>query len=176
MLILAGVVVSLALGENGIFSTASGATQKYKIEEIRERIEIVLADLETEVILGDKDLTVEYALIKLEENGIFEEIDQEEQIGIIAGHVITLGYNENEKVIIKDIESDEIGRIQVKLLTKGYTKGPVEVEINVKTKKDSVKSLNIPQGIKAKDGEMGVYEIESNGNYLVQAVLENGKK
>ena len=46
MLILAGVVISLTLGENGIFNTAKYAVTKTKEETAREKLELALVDLQ----------------------------------------------------------------------------------------------------------------------------------
>ena len=46
MLILAGVVISLTLGENGLFTTAKYAVVKTEEETAREKLEIALADLQ----------------------------------------------------------------------------------------------------------------------------------
>lgn len=46
MLILAGVVLNLTIGENGIFNTAKYAVAKTKEETAREKLELALADLQ----------------------------------------------------------------------------------------------------------------------------------
>ncbi len=46
MLILAGVVLSLTIGENGLFKTAKYAVQKNSEETAREKLELALADLQ----------------------------------------------------------------------------------------------------------------------------------
>ncbi len=173
LLILAGITINLTVGQNGILNRAQEAGKNYKESEVRENVELALLDLQTEVIFDNQDLTVEYALNKLEEKGVFEEIDIEEQTGITGGYVITLGYDENGNVIIVDMVPDGVARIQAKVITKGYTKGPVEISVSVKTKGETVTSLNIPEGMTKK--EEGIYEVTSNGKYLIQAVLANGE-
>ena len=173
LLILAGITINLTVGQNGILNRAQEAGKNYKESEVRENVELALLDLQTEVIFDNQDLTVEYALNKLEEKGVFEEIDIEEQTGITGGYVITLGYDENGNVIIVDMVPDGVVRIQAKVITKGYTKGPVEISVSVKTKGEAVTSLNIPEGMTKK--EEGIYEVVSNGTYLIQAILGNGE-
>ena len=46
MLILSGVVISLTLGENGLFTTAKYAVTKTEEETAREKLEVALADLQ----------------------------------------------------------------------------------------------------------------------------------
>ena len=172
LLILAGIAINLTVGQRGILNQAQNAGKTYKEAEIRENVELALLDLRTEVIFSNQDLTVEYALEKLQEKGVFEEIDKDQQTGISGGYVITLGYDENGNVIIVDIQPDRVARIIAKIVTKGYTRGPVEVSVSVKTKGESVSSLNIPTGWTKKSE--GVYEVASNGTYKIQAVLGNG--
>lgn len=174
LLILAGITINLTIGQRGILNRAKEAGKSYKESEIRENVELALLDLRTEVIFDNVDLTIEYALNKLEEKKVFEEIDQEEQTGITGGYVITLGYDENGNVIIQDISLDGQARIQARILTKGYTNGLVEIAISVKTNGESVSSIKVAEGMKPKAGVEGIYEVESNGSYLVQAVLESG--
>ncbi len=174
LLILAGITINLTIGQRGILNRAKEAGKSYKESEIRENVELALLDLRTEVIFDNVDLTIEYALNKLEEKEVFEEIDQEEQTGITGGYVITLGYDENGNVIIQDISLDGQARIQARILTKGYTNGLVEIAISVKTNGESVSSIKVAEGMKPKAGVEGIYEVESNGSYLVQAVLESG--
>ena len=174
LLILAGITINLTVGQRGILNRAQEAGKSYKESEIREKIELVLLDLQTEVIFHNTDLTVEYALNQLKEKEILEEIDQEEQTGIIGDYIITLGNDENGNVIIQDISLDGQARIQAKILTKGYTNGLVEIAISVKTNGESVSSIKVAEGMKPKAGVEGIYEVESNGSYLVQAVLDSG--
>ncbi len=172
LLILAGITINLVVGQRGILNRAQEAGKTYKESEVRENVELALLDLETDVIFDNQEMTVEYALEKLQEKGVFEEIDKEEQTGICGEYVVTLGYDENGKVVIQDIQLDAVARITARILTEGYTNGKVEIAISVKTKGESVSSLNIPEGMMKKSE--GVYEVESNGTYLVQAVLESG--
>ena len=46
MLILAGVVLSLSIGENGLFKTAKYTVQKNSEVEAKEKLELALADLQ----------------------------------------------------------------------------------------------------------------------------------
>ena len=56
MLILAGVAISLTLGENGLFTTAKYAKKQYEEEAIREKVVLMLGDYSTNRYTNDKDL------------------------------------------------------------------------------------------------------------------------
>lgn len=45
-LILAGVVITLTIGEDGLLRTAKNATTSYEEQQAREKLEIVLVDLQ----------------------------------------------------------------------------------------------------------------------------------
>lgn len=60
MLILAGVVISLTIGENGIFKIAKYAVQKNSEEIAREKLELALADLAAHKYTNDNYNENEY--------------------------------------------------------------------------------------------------------------------
>lgn len=113
MLILAGVMLNLTIGENGLFETAKYAVKKYELEEIREEVEIRIADIITkETILGNK-ITIEDVLQKLVENGTFEIIDKESDVGSIDNYDIKLKQNEDGSIIIETIDILGVERVPV---------------------------------------------------------------
>lgn len=172
LIILAGVAINLSIGENGIFTKAKNASEKYKIAQIRETVELGILDVEMKEVNLGNEVTVEQALIEIEEKGIFEEIDLKEQTGICEGYIIKLGYNENGKVIIDGIEKDEGERITVKTEPLGFTNGNVEIEIGVSPNQINITNIEVPNEITQK--ENGKYEVTKNGIYLIKVTLENG--
>lgn len=99
LLILAGVVINLALGENGLLKMASNTTKTYKIEEIREKVKLALLDYNSRKMTKEEEPEVEDALKNLLENGTFQEINKETSIGIIDDYEITLSKEKGEVVI-----------------------------------------------------------------------------
>lgn len=173
LLILSVITINLAIGENGIIKTAKEAGESYKITQIKEIIESEIIAMDTEKLLKGEDLTVEQALIGIEENGIFEEIDLAEESGIREGYIIQLGYNENGKVVILSIEKDVGTRLEITLNPTGYTNENVEVSITVKSNKSNITDIEVPQEMAKK--ENGTYEVSKNGTYHVIANLDNGQ-
>ena len=59
LLILAGVSISLVVGENGVLSRATGAAEKSKRSQMKEAMDLALEDCQTEFIdykyAGDED-------------------------------------------------------------------------------------------------------------------------
>lgn len=72
LLILASISIATLTGKGGIFSKASEATQKTKMEEEKERLELVKAEVAIE---NDGQVTIDKYIEKLKEKDI---VDQEE--------------------------------------------------------------------------------------------------
>ncbi|MCI8352178.1 MAG: hypothetical protein HFJ58_00880 [Clostridia bacterium] len=174
LLILAGVIINIALGKNGLLNIAKTAGENYKIEGIKETIEAEILAIDIEKISKGETLTIEQALVEIKQKGTFEEIDIEENTGIIQGYIIELGYNENGKVVITDIEKDTGTRITVKLTPSGYTNQNIELEIGVNPKEIKITNIEVPSTITK--NEQGKYEVSKNGTYLIKVTLENGEK
>lgn len=121
LLILAGIVISLAIGENGIIKKAGQAGEEYKLASIRENVELGIMDCKTQSILTQQEITVESVLQELVEKNIFESIDKEEQIGNIDIYEVKLGYDENHDVIIESIQKATGVRFIYNLDPVGYT-------------------------------------------------------
>ena len=68
MLILAGITLNLTLGEHGIFKTARDASDEYSKQEAKERLELVLLDMQAEKITNSAYNENEYLTKKIEEN------------------------------------------------------------------------------------------------------------
>lgn len=171
MLILAGVVLNLTIGENGLFKITKQAGEDYKIAGIKEKVEQEILVLQAGKIEKDEKLTVEQALIGLEKNKTFSEIDLIEQTGIVDGYIIKLGYDMWENVIIEGINKDGEIRIVTKIEPKGYTKEKVTIAISLKGSNAKVTNIDVPEEMIKK--EDGTYEITKNGTYLVKVILDN---
>lgn len=173
LLILAAVTINVLIGDNGLFKTAKKAGESYQIAGIRETIEAEILAMDAEKISKGETLTIEQALVAIKQKGTFEEIDLDERTGIIQGYIVTLGYNENGKVVIKDIEKDIGTRIIITLNTEEYTKENIELEIGVKPEEINITNIEVPSTITK--NEQGKYEVSQNGTYLIKVTLENGE-
>ncbi len=70
MLILAGVVISLTIGEKGLINTAKYAVQKNSEETAREKLELALADLQAYKYTDEAYNENEYINIYIENKGM----------------------------------------------------------------------------------------------------------
>ena len=70
MLILVGITLNLTLGEHGIFTTAKNASDEYSKQEAREKLELVLLDMQSEKVTNTEYNENEYLTKKIEENNM----------------------------------------------------------------------------------------------------------
>lgn len=172
MLILAGVVLNLAIDENGLIKIASNTAEKYKLEEIREKVDIAMANvIAKETALGN-EITIEKVLQELLEDQTFESIDKENSIGNIGDYEVKLKENEDGSIVIEYVQKATGIRITYSLDPKGYTNSE---KVSILFKVDGeVKSVKKPDGLVAypKQGKIALdYEVDKNGKY--QFIVEN---
>lgn len=65
LIILAGVAINLTLGENGIFNKAKYAVEQQKMAEVKERVELAIADIQTDKITKGEECTVDTIISEL---------------------------------------------------------------------------------------------------------------
>lgn len=172
MLILAGVVLNITIGENGLFKIAKQAVQKYTVEEIRERIEIEIANIiAKETALGN-DITIGNVLQELLDNETFESIDKKEHIGNIEEYEVKLKQNDDGSIVIEGVEKATGIRMTYTLNPKGYT-NVEQVSILFKVQ-GKVNKIAKPDGLivyPTKDSVALDYPVDKNGTYLF--IVEN---
>lgn len=166
MLILAGVVINLTLGENGLLTVANKGKKEYEEASIIEKVEIALAEYNTNKLIIDEDVDVDDALQTLLNNKIFDNILEDDDIGIIKNYEITL-IKENDNIVIKDIQiTDGSTRIRYSYNQKQYTNEDIEIKI---TASGNVVKLVKPGDIEelAIDGKIeATYTVKENGKYV----------
>ena len=94
LIILAGVTLNLALGENGIFNKSKQGANKYMMESVKEELLLIIHDKELEYVKLEKELTLnelknptikdveslEIRLKKEDKNAVVYEVDEERKI------------------------------------------------------------------------------------------------
>lgn len=174
---MAGIVINLSVGENGLFNKAKTAKEKYEIAGIREKIEIEILNIELEEDNLGNEVTIELVLQKLLDNKTFETIDKGGKIGYIDSYEVKLKYNESNKVVIEYVKEATGVKVTYSLEPSTYTKEErVDILLKVQGK---VKSITSPDGLVVypKQDTIGVdYSVTSNGSYTFIIENEDGKK
>ncbi len=103
LLILAGVVINVLIGENGLFNVAKQAGEEYEISEIKEEIEYAIVDIKIEKLQNGEELTMdtlEQNLPNKLKDIIVEKNDEGQIIGEYKGYDYTIT-NEYEVIVEK---------------------------------------------------------------------------
>ena len=65
LIILAGVSINLVLGDNGIITKAREAKEQYEMAQVKEKLEMTIMEIQSEVIASGKEMTIDELLEKL---------------------------------------------------------------------------------------------------------------
>lgn len=181
LIILAGVAINLSLGENGILKKAQYAKYKTEQEEIKEKIELAIIDMNLDKIDINKDTILDYIYDHIHEKlGINKEFvtkngDPTTSINIVYGKY-EYEIDEKGKVTI-------LGTINGKItITSSYNKNGDEGTITIIAETDNengIKLIKGPNGIiqnynnKEKRIEI-TYNVTLNGKYKFTVEGHNG--
>lgn len=144
MLILAGIVLNLAVGENGMLQKTYQGSTVYSEQMAREKLEIVLMDLQMDKLTKEEYNEEEYVNNKLENSGIKIKYD----IATIEGYRFEIDRNKleivmslgNQKTPIEDNDA-LLGKIE-EIDKSGY----FNIEINGKTEQENAENETIVYG------------------------------
>lgn len=191
MLILAGVVLSLTVGENGLFKIAKQAGKDYKISEIQEKLEIEKANLVLDMngdipsiaeyinyIIG-KDIITEADVTHIDDNTKEIVVDkymflvEKEENGNIK--ITYNGIATNEPRIGKiEIVKTTMNSISIKVMASNVDGGDYKYYIkNITTGEEYAANPNVT----LKTNEYGFTGLIGNNKYKIKVELvnENGK-
>ena len=126
LLILAGATINLTIGDEGIFTRAIDAQDRYKAEEIIEKMQIIKAN----TIIDDKG--------KFDKDDFFNNLVEEGIVGdreeIIDNGDGSYTITTEEGYVIDIIEKDEGKDVEIEYVGKGEKIGPRIKEIHVRNK------------------------------------------
>jgi len=118
LVILATVSITLLLGENGLITRVKDAEERYRIDELKERIEITIAEEQIDQLSGEQSQLEDYKSIldKIEDDDSCIQI--EESLGYVIQE-----FTEKEQRILRN----EYGLIAIEDTTKPY--GSIEKKV-----------------------------------------------
>ena len=167
MLILAGVVLNLTIGERGIFKTAVESAEKMEEAEAREKLELVLLDLQTDKLTDVNYNENEYINTKIQAN----EMSIDGDIAIVDGWQFQIDRSVPEigASLGKGKESQEITIVATVENATDYTKATIKIEITSTEDISSIQiggeEITVPEKI---DGKYVIEkEVAQNGNYTI---------
>lgn len=176
LIILAGVSISLVLGNNGIVTKAKQGKATYQEASVLEKVEMALVEYNMEKLENTEEGEVTEALNYLSDKEIFEYIDEDYDMGIIGDYEITLSKEATDVVVGKIEKANEERSIRYAFTPRGYSNGPIE--ISIKTTGD-IKKIIKPDNteVQAENGKIEItYPANENKTYLFKVEDEEGKQ
>lgn len=187
LIILAGIVINIAVGENGIIKIAKQTRENYNKASIKEELELELLNIQTKKYEETgKKASLEEVKELINKNKY--EVNIEEGSSWAQIEDIEKGYSiiVDENLTIQDIEKttnkDKSIKIETKAINKeDYTTATITIKITVEEKITSIKigeeEIQIPE--KVEENGKNIYEIEKevekNANYKIRVETVSGK-
>lgn len=173
LLILAGIIINLSLGENGIFNKAKYAKIEYEKAKIKEELELEIVDVQAE---KEGELTYKDISERFKNNGIVLNVDEEDAVeGEYKGYEFLVDENKNviigkklegqrPTVLIGTALNEENGKIRIQII------GNIEnSEIEV------IEAINGATLITQNSNNNSIFEASENGEYKFRIVGKNGR-
>ena len=139
LLILAGITLNMVVGENGIFAKATGAKNKTEVAQYEEELRMCVLELQADEVANGTTFNMETIKNKFEEK--VKKIENTDDIefpiaesetrldGIYKGYEFYI----DEKYVAHIGEKSTGIRILTNIEPTGWTKGPVKVNITIKS-------------------------------------------
>ena len=179
MLILAGVVLNLTIGERGIFNTAKKSGEEYIKQQIKEEIELAIVDIQAEELSKGNSVTVQTlqnGQLANKLQGIVAELKENQ----ICGE-----YKEYDYIIKENLEVEIGGKLTgakptgiVEILTQGITQETVEIKVTGNIEEGTIKSIIATNGANLKtdiSNNEKIFTVNKNGTYNFKITGENGR-
>lgn len=171
LIILAGVSINLILGDNGIVTKAKKGKEDYTKSKLKEELELKIAELETNEIIGNKEFSRK-DLEKLTEIGAIIESTGIPAIGEYKDYDFTI--DENNQVTIENKLTGERPTIIITKDTEEVV-DVVTIRVVVTTTDGTINWVRLPDGTTTEETEFD-YEVTSNGYYTFMTEGSNGRK
>lgn len=175
LLILAGIALTLVIGDNGILNKTKIATEEYKKVEVKEAIELAIADIQAEKISKNEPFNHEILADQLQEK--LADI-----LAVSGGNEIQGEYKQYQYIITEEFEviigEKAVGaNIQMVYTIENETIGVNTTNIQVvATIRDSTIIAIIKPDGNQENADNVTYAVSENGEYKFTAIADNGKK
>lgn len=188
LIILAGVVINISLGENGILSRAKQAREMTKKVQIQEEIQLAVTDIITNCIIQGKDITNQTIKEQLENYTSLKGITIDDTLSgtykgynyyIDESYIVNIGNRENKPIVgkISINEENRLITVEVSDVIEGISK--IEV---INPKGDVIKKQELDKQVTQASvtciaNISGIYKVKvTNKNDEQQEKVINIKK
>lgn len=163
LLILAGVTLSLTLGENGLLIKTKQAQELYEQKQASEKLETILVDIEADKKLNSLYNQDDYLTKKLEENKVIVNGD----IVLVDEwqFIIDRSVPKIMQCLGKGSKNEQIKLVLSQTVSSDYTKSTIKIEIEYE---GEISYIDV-------GGEKTVVPEKKNGKYTLEKdILKNG--
>ena len=175
LLILAGVTLSLTLGENGLIKRAQGAEGEHTKSSIQEELEMDITDMLIQK--KGEELTKQEIADELGNKVIIENVTEDTIEGEYKDYEITIDKDNN--VIVGDKLVGEAPKVEIKVLDtqEGIEKTSIQVIASIVD--GEIESIEPMNGaiLKTENSNADkIYEVKRNGEYRFKVTASNKRK
>lgn len=171
LIILAGIGISLTLGERGIFQVAQQAEEEHKKAQLKEELELEIINLEAEKM---GNITFADIANRLKEKGIGVTIEEEDGVqGEYKDYEFIV--EKNKSVIIgKKLEGK---RPEVLLIgsTMDSTNGKIKIQIIAREEIQTIEPIREGTLVSENGNNNKIFEVSEKGTYKFKIVGINGR-
>ena len=172
LIILAGVAINLAFGQNGLFTRAKTAREEYSTAEAKEKLEQEILNVQIQAVQEGKDFNLKYLKEKIDKTKYEITLDDDENPTIAVIKEIGSNYylTVDSKLKVTKVEEQQPKPQYVKFSDLTWTSGKASIELSTKE----------AGTIEYKVGKDGIYQAGttisnlSNGDIVYTRVNNNG--
>mgnify|MGYP004477115253 FL=1 len=172
LIILAGVAINLAFGQNGLVARAKTAREEYSTAEAKEKLEQEILNIQIQAVQEGKDFNLKYLKEKIDKTKYEITLDDEENPTTAVVKEIGSNYylTVDSKLKVIKVEEKEPQPQYIKFSELAWASGKASVELS--TKESGI--------IEYKVGKDGIYQAGttisnlSNGDIVYVRVNNNG--
>ena len=172
LIILAGVAINLAFGQNGLITRAKTAGEEYSTAEAKERLEQEILNVQIQAVQEGKDFNLKYLKEKIDKTKYEITLDDEENPTTAVIKEIGSNYylTVDSKLKVTKVEEKAPKLQYIKFSELTWTSGKASVELSTKE----------AGTIEYKVGKDGIYQAGttisnlSNGDILYARINNNG--
>ena len=172
LIILAGVAINLAFGQNGLFTRAKTAREEYSTAEAKEKLEQEILNVQIQAVQEGKDFNLKYLKEKIDKTKYEITLDDDENPTIAVIKEIGSNYylTVDSKLKVTKVEEQQPKPQYVKFSDLTWTSGKASIELSTKE----------AGTIEYKVGKDGIYQAGttisnlSNGDIVYVRVNNNG--
>lgn len=177
LLILAGIGISLIVGNNGLFTRAENATKETSKSQIKEEIEFKITEAQMDKvggILTREDIIDAVGRIE----GIVVEVNGEEIEGEYKDYFFEI--DENNQVIVGDKLTGEKPTGIAEVITEGEDLEEVQIKVTAHINEGtivSINSLNEAELVESEENTdtVKIFKVKQNGEYTFKIRAGNGR-